>query len=182
MNKDANERDMEELLLGSIFYCFQIGGKSRTTGSDQMAPIYTRPTWTRNIVGILPGNIKGFTHNILEASLLETMIKGWKYEDDICTRRCLPYSVSTIPLTFRASEQCGFLLPSPANDNGMKTANIIRIKELYNILNKTIRHHKTSLVSCVLFSGIFTIVICTRKMIMIVIFLVVDPITCFTLL
>ena len=38
------ERDMEELLLGSIFYCFQIGGKSRTTGSDQMAPIYTRQT------------------------------------------------------------------------------------------------------------------------------------------
>ena len=90
--------------------------------------------------------------------------------------------VSTIPLTFRASEQCGFLLPSPANDNELKTANIIRIKELYNIWNKTIRHHKTSLVSPVLFSGIFTIVICTRKMIMIVIFLVVDPITCFTLL
>ena len=42
--KVSNERDMEELLLGSIFYCFQIGGKSRTTGSDQMAPIYTRPT------------------------------------------------------------------------------------------------------------------------------------------
>ena len=90
--------------------------------------------------------------------------------------------VSTIPLTFRASEQCGFLLPSPANDNELKTAYIIRIKELYNIWNKTIRHHKTSLVSTVLFSGIFTIVICTRKMIMIVIFLVVDPITCFTLL
>ena len=69
MNKDANERDMEELLLGSIFYCFQIGGKSRTTGSDQMAPIYTRPTWTRKIAGNLPGNIKGITHNILETSL-----------------------------------------------------------------------------------------------------------------
>ena len=65
----SRERDMEELLLGSIFYCCQIGGKSRTADSDQMAPIYTRQTWTRNIVGILPVNILGFTHNILEASL-----------------------------------------------------------------------------------------------------------------
>ena len=67
-NEDL-ERVMEELLLGSIFYCCQFRGKSRTAGSDQMAPIYTRQTWTRNIVGILPGNIMGFTHNILEASL-----------------------------------------------------------------------------------------------------------------
>ena len=91
--------------------------------------------------------------------------------------------VSTIPLTFRESEQCGFLLASPANDNNeMKTASKIHVQELYNVSNIKIRHHKTSLVKSVLFSGIFTIVICSRKMIMIVIFLVVDPITCFTLL
>ena len=40
----AAERDLEELLLGSIFYCCQIGGKSRTADSDQMAPFYTRQT------------------------------------------------------------------------------------------------------------------------------------------
>ena len=65
----ANVRDMEELLLGSSFYCYQIRGKSRTADSDQMAPFYTRQTWTRNIVGILPVNILGFTHDIPEASL-----------------------------------------------------------------------------------------------------------------
>ena len=68
-SQNVTVRVMEELLLGSTFYCCQIGGKSRTADSDQMAPFYTRQTWTRNIFGTLPINILGFTHDIPEASL-----------------------------------------------------------------------------------------------------------------
>ena len=55
--------------LGSIFIAFKLGTRQELTGSDQMASIYTRPTYSRKIAGGLPGNIKEITHDILEGSL-----------------------------------------------------------------------------------------------------------------